>query len=1309
MAAALLAALFAMGVFAPAGVEATVKGGSDKPQVTWSSTKHNDKDVTLTVKFRVTDDVDRDGNNVVVTLPVGVLSLADDNVSVKQGGKNVGSITTTAGDATTAATITIGVPADDSSNENLRKDALTTLRVTGLSTPTAASSATFLTIGQPATDAATSADSMRTYHPVTFSPSVTSASASISNNDPGKEGVTLTVKFKADTASSDSVASGTTVPDNNPVVITLDELDYNLDFYEDAAASPAIADNNGLIEVDDPTTTDKVEGEGIGITVTGAKVANNGATPALVSVINTALVPASGTDPAVPAKNAITIYDFDEGATVTVKITGLTNRSGNSKEIKVSLAQHSGQVGEGTTITQTPALAKSVYITNDEEAGIMPLLDEDDEPMESILSSSLSGDDEVEMNFMFEPIVQVDDEDTSIVITLNEGFMFMDPEMQDITVWQSVKTDSAGDPVLDDDGNEIPIQVDYDVAMDADGKNIVITLNDDGKAPDEEDDENMETAPATDGETVYVRIGNLVNPFGVGEQTLATIKQGPYASIPYKEQMLGTEISTTVAGANVRIKVTAKAESNIPPGDDIVVTLTDFVLPDNISERQVIIDGAEDFGDSLIDAYDGNPSAVSISGAKINLSIPTVRLNGVDIDHGIPAGSIYTVTFKLGAGIKNPTVKQGSRSASAGGEGTGAASTEVTSKVTAGTGSASRGDLVEFKVIGLKTGAATLYLLKGMCVDALQESQGCVDHTGADVLNADDVKVSDVAGWVPEEDDFRIGGNLQADGSVSVERRVTSLLFEANMGGNGPREPVGTPPALLGTNIIYSVDGTGVLSDAHGRLAIEPVIDLGTQSIKQGGLLELDISDWHYGTITKVEVGGVLVTEVWTRGEAVRFPVNGIPASGDSEFIVVMPPGVRLGEQQLKLTGTTTEEKAPSGVVDSYTTKIEVDPLDLEIETPTRSADGLAEVAVNQEFTIEGSGFTTADNAHIASVKFGDVVFRETTAGVCVGCFFGEILRPDTAGNFSATFRLEPRFGAAQLKVGEYRIEVKDSEGRIGQVDVVVPEPVVETQPSQSRRGSTVTVIGSKFPAGAELAVNIKYGLAGNERTIASATPDSSGNWRATFTVPTTAIIGQDHVVLAEPIEPAFSHFKGKGVHRLPEQEVIVTPGKVAAGGRMTIEGHNMPLFTRVYVYIANIRVVEGGVETDGVGSFMIPNVLVPQLEPGFHTIEALVQTQGDRAVTVRTSVEIADIVTRPTTEVFEELIEAGQLESVWRYQIDETGSDWDSFDPQYIGQPGINDLEFVSTNDIVWIRVSANTTFQGASLFAGWNLRTLE
>ena len=83
-------------------------------------------------------------------------------------------------------------------------------------------------------------------------------------------------------------------------------------------------------------------------------------------------------------------------------------------------------------------------------------------------------------------------------------------------------------------------------------------------------------------------------------------------------------------------------------------------------------------------------------------------------------------------------------------------------------------------------------------------------------------------------------------------------------------------------------------------------------------------------------------------------------------------------------------------------------------------------------------------------------------------------------------------------------------------------------------------------------------------------------------------------------------------------------------------------------------------------------------------------------------------IVTRPPDEVFEDLIEGGQLIVVWRYN--------NATHPR-LGDPStlpmllmlLIDLEVVSTGDILWVHVAENVTFQGYTLYAGWNLISLE
>ena len=69
----------------------------------------------------------------------------------------------------------------------------------------------------------------------------------------------------------------------------------------------------------------------------------------------------------------------------------------------------------------------------------------------------------------------------------------------------------------------------------------------------------------------------------------------------------------------------------------------------------------------------------------------------------------------------------------------------------------------------------------------------------------------------------------------------------------------------------------------------------------------------------------------------------------------------------------------------------------------------------------------------------------------------------------------------------------------------------------------------------------------------------------------------------------------------------------------------------------------------------------MPQITPGTHTVELTAHARNEN-ISVSRFVEVADQITRPTDEVFEDLIEAGTLVVVWHYD-NATGS-WASFDP---------------------------------------------
>ena len=1257
MAAALLAALLAMGVFGPGGADAAVKSGVEA-KVTKNGVETYTpavEGVTLTVTFEVNDDVDGaplggTTDDVVITLVGNPFNLATapimlGNITATQGGVEVGGVQYVAGQLSITLTEAPaadaeGVLADPPTvkgvgNPMLRENTPTTLTITGLTNGVAGLKT--VQVHQQPQDSGTNGKS----DTFTIGPSVTSASVRMSslasyreasNGTPARgDKVTMTIKFRTDTANDEA-------DEDDDVVITLPGA-YDLDEGNDSSLD------------------------------TGISVEESGTANSLVS--------ADGT--------MITVNTFGANTDVTITIKGLRNPS-TSEALDVKFKQGIIPAGADMGIQQI----EQIYITNPADVAISNL--EIDEP-------DAGGVGSLSFDFVALPI----GDDESIRIEFATGYIISEPEV-----------DEGDDPVA----NMGVTVVQKDAANNDAEVALVFTVTTDDPETDVEERSVIEIEGAMFPlRNIYVAVPSLENSDTVGLVANAvTVRQGTHPVATANARQTGTQISSTEAGKTIRIRVSTLADAVIPPGEDIRVDLEGFVLPEEIDEDQVILDGGEKPA-TITDPdepgrYYGPPSSISIdSGRWVTLSIPTSYPNGNPVNYGVPPNNIYTITFKVGAGVKNPTVVRGARPVEADDQAITNTATDVTSKVSATNAekasrkaNASRGDRVTFSVVGLKAGSATLYLKQGDCIDAAQAADGCVDETGAAVLDAAGDPVSEASNWEDEDDDFRIGNGPQEGGKVSVVRRVTSSLFEANQYGVGPREEVNDK--LVGTNIIYSVDGTGLRSDAHGRLAIEPTVELGTESIKQGGLLELEITDWYYGQITGIEVGGVPVEYRWAGGGRVNWTPQGVTDGERDDLIVVMPPGVRLGDQQLKLIGSTLERQAPASAADSFTSTITVDPLDLEI-SPVND-DGNPEVVINQEFTIEGRGFNTETGACILSVKFGDVYLDETTAGVDVDCTDNAGLKPDTAGNFSATFRLEPgTFGVPDLRIGEYRVEVKDNEERVGVVDVLIPEPVVTVTPEASRRGSTVTVVGSKFPASSELAVEIKYGLAGNERTITAATPDSAGNWRETFVIPTTAVIGEDHVVVAAPISGQFSRFKGKGTHRLPEQELIVRPGRVAAGGRMNLEGHNMPLFTLVNVEISGIRVSGQGFETDGIGSFVKTAVLVPQLQPGIHTVEALVQTQGEELpVSVRTSVEVADIVTRPSADAFEDIINNGTMVRAWN--LDRETQTWSFFDPAPEFSE-FNTLNEVSTGQIVTVIMNAQDTFQGQTLFEGSNPIAME
>ena len=737
------------------------------------------------------------------------------------------------------------------------------------------------------------------------------------------------------------------------------------------------------------------------------------------------------------------------------------------------------------------------------------------------------------------------------------------------------------------------------------------------------------------------------------------------------------KLSSKVAGAAVQVVATVDAPGAITGATDIVVDLKKFGVPTTIPEGSVVISGAGGGTN-----YVGEPSSVTVNGTKVTLALYT-RFPGADSNAPDLTGR-YSITFKQSAGITNPTVG-GTNAATVTVTAKGVTETlkeNIQSKVTLSATSGARGTGVTVSAVGIGAGGATVFLVDGYCPDQ---------------------KLTDGKKLCEEEDDISLGNAESSGGKISVDIDTSSSDFLARVDqvdskGNPVTSPYDPTHVLRGRNRIAVVDGTGRTTDKDAWFQITPTIATDEGSGKQGDEITILVEDWYYRTGSDHGVYKITVGDEGAIVDAVQ-----IDGDGDGEIDIRLPNAARLGEQQLKVFGSTYNQQGSlaAGGRDAATGSVIVDALDIELDPDT--------VVLGQQFTIKVKGFSDdnppANTREIQYVTVGDIDVAETTGGVLT-----EKLTIDTNGDFTNTFVIKSTYvdrnrrkAEDELDPGTYRVEVKDHTGRIAIGHLTFPEPEITIDPPVGRRGTTVTVVGKNFPAGR--VVSLYYDEDEDDDLLSAMLADSSGRFRSSFTVPSNAEIGEEQDILA--ISAANSNkYKAKAVHSLPPQELVISPENISAGGRLTIEGHNMPLFTLVHIKIADITVSGQGVETDGLGSFTIEEVLVPQLRPGSHTVEAMVATQGDDDAKVRKVIRIVDIITRDSEESFEDLIDNGTLTRVW--YLDRQTQAWSFFDPS-AEFAEFNTLQQVSSGQIVTIIMSAQDTFQGEALYPGSNPVAIE
>ena len=744
-----------------------------------------------------------------------------------------------------------------------------------------------------------------------------------------------------------------------------------------------------------------------------------------------------------------------------------------------------------------------------------------------------------------------------------------------------------------------------------------------------DEDDEIELGQATSGYTTTLVVdGPTVSP------TAATTDEG------LTEDVLSPSTddngTTAKAGAKVRVTISAIAETTIGGGESIVITLPGFEIPSSIDRDDVIIDGRPDATDRPASYY-GNPESVSISGDKITVRVP-VRNNDSTrtlteiTGAGTPTGDTgsYKVIFFEEAGLTTPT-SVGTKTIKVKDADDGEEELKVkivpSVSVEPKSGFVTKGGDATVTAKGVRNGATTVYLVM-------------TDDDG-------DPRMDDDGNYMRGAE---LGSGTAADGVAEIEINTSNLVVGA--------DPMGDKD--VGKNTLLVVDSANGDVDTV-PLGIKPTVKLTSETAKRSAMLEISVSDWYYGNINKVTIGGISVGDV---DETVGSDMS-------HKFKVTVPGNVRTGEQDVVVTGENPQDLNTA----SATVKVTIAVLPLDV-SPSNVVPG-------HRVTITGSGFHPSTD--VDSIMIGGKT----------------VTVPDDAdstssGRVAVTVTVPLDVGSGDKKV-ELTVGTRKGEGTI-----TVPKPSIELDPAQSVPGSIISVTGSGFAADGRVEVR----FAGDIEEVGVA--DGSGDIHIRLEIPSDAGVGETNEVMVAVRDPDDTDdvtvsISAKAEHKTPGPAITV-PETAQVGTLATISGTNFEPFTSLTVMIGGKDATPSGAETDKNGAFEV-EARVPRLSAGSHTITVEDGSTDENSVTETFTVVLTPVVSTPQ-EVFGVL--GGKLTVVWRY--DNATATWASYSP---GAPAeLNDLTGVSRGDIVWVQVTEDVMFQGRTLYlgtTGWNLITLE
>jgi hypothetical protein len=723
-------------------------------------------------------------------------------------------------------------------------------------------------------------------------------------------------------------------------------------------------------------------------------------------------------------------------------------------------------------------------------------------------------------------------------------------------------------------------------------------------------------------------------------------------------------LSSSSPGATGQITISFTHESTLAAGSGQIVIAFDATwgVPSTIDASRVTLTTVQTTGGT------SNPDNISIVAAAAKTTV-TLTIGDTDPSttgkqnmHANAGAGAHILVFSPLAGISNPT-SQGTES-SAWVRVTTTGETTATDGADPGTSSTAFVPVGYTYTIARAASVSPTSGTNGTSVTATGKGfvtgtlTAFIDH-GADDAHtaaanghtaASHATTSAIGQW-DSGTDITLGTS-----DAAVAAGTETVTFTASV-----------PTFTAGANNINVMDGLGNADGTPATFTLNGNVTTSKSSVKRGESVVVKLAQYTAGDVQAITFGGA----------GADLPSTVTISSGALSLTVTVPTTTPLGTQRVAVTHSAESAR---------NTTIEV------VGAPMTLSPSTA--VPLQTITVSGSGFN--GSATVSTITVGN--FAVPSANIAAGA----TVTADDSGNIVAQVKIPiDATDSTTRTAGTYKMTITDSDGRTGQADLVIPSRTVALGPSSSRRASTVTVDGSGFPAATS--VTITYG----STTVGSATPDSTGAFSTTITVPTTASIPSTNTITVT--SSGSGSPTGTATHTIPGASITVAESSAVSGTQISVTGVGFPGYaTMTSLTIGAVSAIPTPAPSTDIDGVFSATVLVPQLSSGTQAVLATIGgISANSSVAVTTAVAATVVTTTETATVFADVISnSDNLVRVWRF--DNATQAWSFYDPRD-AFASANTLTEASSGNIVWVNVTADQAFQSTTLYAGWNLISLD